>query len=143
MTKKQSSVRLTIPANADYIEIVRLTLYGIANRMGFSFEDIEDLKVAVSESCNNAVLHAYSEMDDAKVDIEFGIKEDALSITIKDHGTSFNYNETVKRSVPLFDQELSDVKVGGLGLYLMQALVDEVEVQTEEGTEVILTKFLK
>lgn len=53
------TVTLTLPAEAEYIDLVRLTLYGISSRMGFSYEEIEDMKVAVSEACNNVVVHAY------------------------------------------------------------------------------------
>lgn len=52
-------VYLTIPAKPDYVGIARLAVSGIANRMGFSYDDIEDLKLAVSEACTNAVDHAY------------------------------------------------------------------------------------
>ena len=52
-------IGLTIPAKAEYLHIVRLTLFGIASNVGFSFEQIEDMKVAVAEACNNVVLHAY------------------------------------------------------------------------------------
>jgi len=39
-------IGLTIPAKAVYLDIVRLTLYGVATKAGFTFEDIEDMKVA-------------------------------------------------------------------------------------------------
>lgn len=58
---KESNVTLTVPALPEYVDLVRLTLYGVASKMKFTFEDIEDMKVAVSEACNNAVLHAYGE----------------------------------------------------------------------------------
>jgi serine/threonine-protein kinase RsbW len=50
-------VNLVIPAKTDFVGIARLAVSGIANRMGFSYDDIEDLKLAVSEACTNAVVH--------------------------------------------------------------------------------------
>lgn len=59
MNAQIQKVVLNLPATADFVDIVRLNLYGIAAKMGFSYEDIEDMKVAVSEACNNSVLYAY------------------------------------------------------------------------------------
>lgn len=61
MKAEAQRVTLKLPATADFVDIVRLNLYGIASKMGFSYEDIEDMKVAVSEACNNSVLYAYGE----------------------------------------------------------------------------------
>ncbi|MDB4867327.1 MAG: rsbW, partial [Cohnella sp.] len=52
---KDRQVTLTVPAQAEYVDLIRLTLYGIASKMKYSFEEIEDMKVAVSEAVNNAV----------------------------------------------------------------------------------------
>ena len=59
MSLMTSCVSLTIPAKAEYLQIVRLALFGVASGSGFSFEEIEDMKVAVAEACNNAIIHAY------------------------------------------------------------------------------------
>jgi len=66
-----NAIRLQIPAHADHIDIVRLCLYGIASKLGFSYEDIEDMKVAVSEACNNAVLHGVLDRNKDIIDICF------------------------------------------------------------------------
>lgn len=62
MSDDVQKVILQLPASAEYVDIVRLNLYGIAcSKMGFTYEDIEDMKVAVSEACNNSVLYAYGQ----------------------------------------------------------------------------------
>lgn len=78
-------VVLQLPASAEYVDIVRLNLYGIASKMGFTYEDIEDMKVAVSEACNNSVLYAYGQAD-GMVDVIFEVGSSVLSITVKDEG---------------------------------------------------------
>lgn len=137
-----SSIRLTIPARADFIDIVRLTLFGIANKAGFSYEEIEDMKVAVTEACTNVVLHAYSNGQPGIVDISFELEQEELAIRIKDEGTSFKYEPSKSKPVSLQDKELTEVTAGGLGLFMMHALMDKVEVFSERGTEVILTKLI-
>jgi serine/threonine-protein kinase RsbW len=134
---KESNVTLKVPALAEYIDLVRLTLYGIANKMKFSFEEIEDMKVAVSEACNNAVLHAYGG-EDGSIEVQFVASGDELSITVRDYGRSFTAESN--QSPSLHGKSIEEIQSGGLGLFLMQALMDRVEVQHESGTAVILTK---
>lgn len=145
MISKQRSIGITIPAEADYIDIVRLTLYGIATRIGFSYEQIEDMKVAVSEACNNVVIHAYDNREVEDIEIAFEEIKDGLVITIKDKGNSFDYEKTVKKVGPVNEESISNVKIGELGIYIMQELMDDIKVNSsaETGTEVILTKLLK
>ncbi|KKO53034.1 anti-sigma B factor RsbW [Paenibacillus sp. DMB20] len=136
-------VTLNLPANAEYVDIVRLNLYGIASKMGFSYEEIEDMKVAVSEACNNSVLYAYGQ-EGGMVEVIFEVTSESLSIMVRDEGESFESNGKTENPGTLHDKELDDVQIGGLGFYLMEALMDEVSVnnQTGKGTEVILTKRL-
>ncbi|CAM3635350.1 MULTISPECIES: anti-sigma B factor RsbW [Saccharibacillus] len=141
--KADQTVTLNLPATADYVDIVRLNLYGIASKMGFSYEDIEDMKVAVSEACNNSVLYAYGQ-EGGLVEVIFGVNGEELTITVKDEGVSFSLPQEKSDASTLHDKELHDVEIGGLGFYLMQALMDDVSVASEsgKGTQVILTKRL-
>lgn len=143
MSDDVQKVILQLPASAEYVDIVRLNLYGIASKMGFTYEDIEDMKVAVSEACNNSVLYAYGQKDGV-VDVIFEVEESSLSITVKDEGESFDGLDKSNERMTLHDKELSDVQVGGLGFYLMQALMDDVSVVSEagKGTVVTLKKHL-
>jgi serine/threonine-protein kinase RsbW len=140
-----NTVQLVIPAEAEYIELVRLTIFGLGNRMGFNYEDIEDMKVAVAEACNNAVLHAYSSTEAEKetIELSFHILGETMTIEIKDRGSSFDVQREAGQSTSLHDKELEDIHAGGLGLFLMQALMDEVEVHNEGGTRVMMTKHLR
>lgn len=133
-------ISMEMPADAEYIDIVRFTLYGIATKLGFSFEEIEDMKVAVSEACNNAVIHAYEPDRQGIIELRFEPFPEGLRIIVKDQGNSFDGVSKLEESTSLHDQELSETNIGGLGLYLMQALMDEVEVKNNGGTEVVLTK---
>jgi serine/threonine-protein kinase RsbW len=137
-----ATIGLTIPAKAEYLHIVRLTLFGIASNIGFSFEQIEDMKVAVSEACNNVVLHAYDEKRPGILEVQFELEENGMNIHIKDDGPSFEYEQQTNQSSKLHNKTLEEATVGGLGLFMMQALMDKVQVRTHNGTEVILSKML-
>jgi len=129
---------LTIPSLSDYVGIARLTVSGIANRMKFTHEDIEDIKIAVSEACTNAVQYAYGDSF-GDIILVFSIFEDYLEISVKDSGKGFEENKSVEPVAN--DPE----KIGlGLGIVFMRSLMDKVEYLSKEneGTEVIMTKKL-
>jgi serine/threonine-protein kinase RsbW len=75
------------------------------------------------------------------IEIRFEPSVEELRIIVKDEGHSFDLKK-LKSSSSMHDRTLNDTQVGGLGLYLMQALMDEVEVKVNGGTEVTLTKKL-
>jgi len=136
-------IRLQIPALADYIDIVRVCLFGIASKLSFSYEEIEDMKVAVSEACTNAVLHGSRTSQLNNIDICFEIRERSLTIKVSNKGTSFEHVDALENASPLPETDISELPVGGLGIYLMQALMDEVTVETIDNiTQVTLVKFL-
>lgn len=127
------TIKMEIPANPDYVSILRLTTSGIANKLGFSMDDIEDMKVAVSEACTNAVKHS----EDNKVNIIFNLLENGIEIEIQDNGKGYNVDSI---SIP----DLSNPKESGLGLFIIQTLMDDVKIESKgnQGTNIKMTKYL-
>ncbi|MCL5773374.1 MAG: ATP-binding protein [Firmicutes bacterium] len=116
-----NKVFLRIPSKPEYVGIVRLAISGIANRLRFSYEDTEDLKLAVAEACNSAIHHA-KYIDDILVDCE--VKADMIIITVKDSGKGTDkYKEKV-----LPESSENDEK---MGLFLIETLMDSVEHRIE------------
>ncbi|MDR6554306.1 anti-sigma B factor RsbW [Paenibacillus qinlingensis] len=138
-----SVIRLQIPASAEYLDLVRLSLYGVASKMGFSYEDIEDLKVAVSEACNNAILHGEPQIGNGQIEISYEFGEGFLRVKVKDDGTGYETHDPNRQTGPFSGTSPSELQTGGLGIYLMQALMDEVEIDTQDGTEVTLVKYVQ
>ena len=54
-------VNLKLPCKAEFVNVVRMNVATIANNMKMNYEVIQDLKVAVSEACNNVILHSDSD----------------------------------------------------------------------------------
>ncbi|WP_106494768.1 anti-sigma B factor RsbW [Lentibacillus sp. Marseille-P4043] len=137
-------IEMKVPAKADYVGVLRLSISGIANRMGFSYEDIEDLKVAISEAITNAVTHAYNDEDQGEVTIGFGVYENRLEVMVADHGGSFDLQE-VKGTIGPYEQteSVETLREGGFGLFLIEALMDKVEINNDFGVIVLMTKYLQ
>ncbi|GGE23925.1 serine-protein kinase RsbW [Marinithermofilum abyssi] len=135
-------VEMTIPAKAEYVGVIRLAVSGIANRMGFHYDDIEDMKLAVAEACTNAVDHAYQGTS-GQVQVAFQIYDDRLVIQVTDRGNSFDVAAVKARSGPIESHlPLTSLRERGLGLHLMETLMDAVEIDGNDGVVVTLTKFI-
>lgn len=135
-------IEMKYPAKADYVGVIRLSVSGIASRMGFSYEDIEDLKVAVSEATTNIVTHAYD--DEGEMTLGFAVYADRLEVMVADQGESFHLQD-IKDGIGPYDQNVESIeslREGGFGLYLINALMDKVEINNKYGVIVLMTKYL-
>jgi serine/threonine-protein kinase RsbW len=129
-------VRLTIPARAEYITLCRLALTGIARVRDLPDEVLADLKLALTEAASNSVRHAYSGNDDAGVvEISYELRHDRLVIEVSDEGEGFDPAEA--------DGEPEELSEGGLGIAIIRAIADEVEIGTQPGGKGSRLRFEK
>jgi len=130
-------VDLRIPSLPEFVAVARLTVAAVACRMDFSYDAVDDIKVAVGEACTNAIEHASAEAENRE-DIELccWVNPDALVIEITDKGKGFD---------PESQEQPDPFSEGGLGLLLIKALMDEVELTSlaGQGTKVKMVKRLK
>ena len=127
MSEEGRSIRLTIPARAEYITLGRLALTGIAGLRPLSDETLHDLKLALTEACTNSVKHAYGE-DGGSVDIVYELLSDRLAVEVGDAGSGFEPGGAHGDG-----SDEDDLEEGGLGIEIIRALTDEVEIAEREG----------
>lgn len=142
MTKNYEYIEMKIPSKPEYVGLVRLTLSGVLNSVGASYEEIEDTKIAVSEAVTNAVKHAYSDTDN-EITIGFAVSKEKVEIIVQDSGKSFDY-ETVKEEIGPYTEtdSISFLREGGLGLFLIESLMDDVNVKRSEGVTISMVKYI-
>ncbi len=136
------NVELHIPCDPRYIAVARLVVAGVGARVGLNVDDIDDLKVAVSEACTNVIEHARGESttagEPAVIVLRFIPRENEMQVEVEDYGAGFDLDqiEELELDRPSLD--------GGLGIYLIKQLADEVQIQSApgSGTKVIMTKRL-
>ena len=144
MNQEYDYIEMKIPAKPEYVGVVRLTISGIASRMGFTIDDIEDLKIAISEACTNAVQHAYKDEEDGEVIIGCGVYKDRLELMVADHGHSCNFDEVRQGLGPYHKgQPVEFMREGGIGIYLIETLMDKLEIRQHLGVMVFMTKFVQ
>ncbi|MBO0732632.1 MAG: hypothetical protein J2P57_25460 [Acidimicrobiaceae bacterium] len=98
-------VRLAVPARPEYLRLARVTAAGLASRLGFSYDEVEDLRLAIDELCFGLTG---SQGRDGTVSVHYLLDGDRLVVEGAGH---FSSPEVVHHS------ELSNV--------ILTALVDE------------------
>ena len=136
MTGEGQFVRLTIPARAEYITLGRLALTAIAGVRPVSDETLHDLKLALTEACTNSVKHAYGN-GGGDIEIVYLLEPDRLVVEVGDMGSGFEPVE-----LPPGDE--SELEEGGLGIEIIRALADEVEIghRGDGGSKLRFVKLL-
>jgi serine/threonine-protein kinase RsbW len=102
---KQDEVRLVVPAQPEFLRLARVTAAGLASRLGFTFDQVEDLRLAIDELCFGLTG---SRGRPGTVEVHFLLEDDALTVA----GTGSFHD-----GVPAHLSELSEV--------ILDALVDE------------------
>jgi serine/threonine-protein kinase RsbW len=121
------TVRLSIPARAEYITLGRLALTALARLHDLSDEVVGDLKLALTEACTNSVRHAYEDGQGA-VEIVYELQPGRLAVEVRDEGPGFT--PPTRELGQGDDEELSE---GGLGIAIIRALTDEFELVDTDG----------
>jgi serine/threonine-protein kinase RsbW len=117
-------VRLTIPAKAEYIVLGRLALSSLARLQPLTDEELSDLKLALTEACTNSVRHAYADRPGV-VEIVYELRADRVAIEVADDGVGF--------APEIEDDETEELAEGGLGIAIIRALSDELEIGERNG----------
>lgn len=117
------NVTLVLPAKSEYVSTARLTASSVANRIGFNIDEVEDIKVAVSEVCNMILSRVGDKISQYK--ISFEINSNKLEITFTGDGTELG----------CFDGKVENE----YGLYIMKALMDSVEL-CNNNHSIVMTK---
>ncbi|HKD94800.1 MAG TPA: ATP-binding protein, partial [Gaiellaceae bacterium] len=129
------SVRLRVPARAEYIALARLALTGLADIVALSDELLADLKLALTEAVSNSVRHAYAD-GAGFVSIAYELTGEALAVEVVDDGKGFD----PERPPPLEGEELTE---GGLGIAIIRTIADEFELNSQPGVRGSRLRFTK
>lgn len=129
------TIRLRIPAKAEYIALARLTLTGLAELTGMAEETLADLKLALTEAVSNSIRHAY-DASGGQVEIAYELTGSELRIEVVDDGAGFD----PVRPPALEGEELTE---GGLGIAIIRTIADELEIDSEPGSRGSRLRFVK
>lgn len=128
-------VELEIPANAEFVSIARIVVASLASDVGFSEDRIDDLRLAVSEACTNAIEAHDAIETEERVLLRCHVDEHGLEVRIEDRGPGFD-PEHLDQHPPVTDPDRLHFE-RGLGIPLIRTLVDVAEFTSSgAGTNV-------
>ena len=119
-----SAVQVNLPSELGFEKVAMSTAASMAELMGFSNDRIDDLKTAVAEACINAIEHGNQFSNKLVVGVELSNCNDQLEVRVIDDGRGIAHTP----AVPNIDRKIhGEEDPRGMGMFLIQALVDEAE----------------
>jgi serine/threonine-protein kinase RsbW len=131
------NIELKLPNQIGYERIAMACSGTFAKLVGFGSERIEDLKSAVAEACVNAMQHGNKGKPEARVVVNMNFKDDTFIVSVIDQGEGMPAVPEFVGAVKIIEE---DVPVTGLGVFMIQRLVDNVTFNqmTPDGHKVTL-----
>jgi len=119
-------IELRIPRRAEFVRLARMTTCSLAAQLDFTYDVMKDIELAVAEACTNAVEHVVDESCD-EVLVRFIVDGQQLVVEVVDRGQGFDPS-AAEGGGP------GDDRGGGLGLSVIRAVMDEVDIKCAPGT---------
>jgi anti-sigma regulatory factor (Ser/Thr protein kinase) len=137
MAEGWRGIRVTIPSDVRYLDPLRTMIQETAALAGLGRDAVAEVELAVTEGCANVIRHVYSNSERERIDLIFTFSDDIYEVRIDDYGTFVD-------PVLIKSRPLEDVRPGGLGVHLMQKVMDEVSYTKNRwgGTSLTMRKRL-
>jgi serine/threonine-protein kinase RsbW len=127
----EAVVELMIPGKPEYVGVARLAILGVAGRMRFSYDEVEDIRLAVGEACTTAIERAgANQVPVPEVRLRCLIDPSRLVVEVRDNAT------------PTSEPEPTD-DGPSLGGVLIRILMDDVQTTTDPGTGQNVVRMIK
>ena len=142
MDALERTFQLHVPSSTENLSMIRDFVGSIGERAGFDKRDLMQLELAVDEACANVIEHAYGSDTTHEVTVKAVLDADSVEIRIIDTGKGF---EPAKVKQEEIDTLISERKSGGLGMRLINRVMDEVQYEIVPGqkNELRMVKRLK
>lgn len=133
--------RLIVKSSTANLITIRKFINIKAKTFGFSSNEIEDIVLAVDEACTNIIEHSYHSKPNLDIEISVSFSKSNIVIRIIDYGETFETSSFKDLNLELYHKQR---RVGGLGVYLMKTLMDDVRYTSVKNkyNQVLLTKKL-
>ncbi len=135
-----SKTEIVISSSTNNLSLVRSFIEFHGRELELSNKEIAHISLAVDEACTNIIKHAYQDSSDGIIKIKIDKKKNKLSVKLTDKGSHFDPSIIPDPNV---EESQKMKKGGGLGMFLMKKIMDEVEYSAKgKGNELILIKYI-
>lgn len=133
----KNRMKLSFMSNEANLSVVRVSGAAFASQVDMTLNELEDIKVALSEGVSNAIVHAYKESS-GQIELTMTLLEDGLEFIIQDWGCGIADIEEARQASFSTDPERM-----GLGFVFMESFMDELEVDSVPGQGTTVRLFKK
>lgn len=136
---KNKFSELRVKSRTENLSAIRDFVSEKALDAGIPPATVENIMLAVDEACTNIIKHAYKSSPEGEIILNIDYNKKKFTVTIIDYGKSF---EPDRVPLPNLQKYYREHKVGGLGIYLMKSLMDDVKYTSVPGeyNQVLLSK---
>ena len=135
--KEVPTHRLTRKAELSYLSHFRHFVAESCRLLGVADMMTESVKMAADEVCSNVILHGNKEKSPGDLTVSVELHGDQLHIVTEDDGSPFHPADAAGPDLSI---ELNQRKIGGLGIYLIRELVDEMDNERRSGKNYLTLK---
>jgi len=118
MECSEQLVTISFCSRASRLRLLRSVMRDAADLAGLDEDRTNAMVLAVNEACMNIIQHAYAMSPDGQIDVSVFLENGALVIRIRDYAATVDVEQVRSR-------ELDDIRPGGLGVHLINSLMDE------------------
>jgi len=130
-------LELRFPSDPRLLRTIRSLVGQMSELCGFPDDETQFIILAVDEACSNVMRHSYGGRTDGEITLTVAANGDRIEFVLVDKGQRWQPDQQPKRS-------LDEIRPGGLGMYLIRSVMDEVRYgRTENGNELFLAKSLR
>ena len=128
--------KAVFPGRFDSLAAIGEFVTRAAEDAGLDARAAYQVQMAVDEACSNIITHAYSGEGHGVIECSYHIDDTSLTVTLRDYGQPF---DPTRKPPPDLHTSLQERNEGGLGLYFIHTLMDEVRFEFTSGSGNVLT----
>jgi len=135
MSQPEAIVELSIPSRPEYVGVARLAILGVASRMRFSYDEVEDIRLAVGEACTSVLDRVEGQAEAPPIQIRCLIDPGKLTVEVTDRVAA-----DARAASETSGGGPDDVQLGGV---LIRILMDEVTADDNGGSGTHTIRMVK
>ncbi|MFQ5630603.1 MAG: ATP-binding protein [bacterium] len=134
----EGSVEFRVPSDPKILKIIRDGISHLCELQGFSSDEGKSIMLAVDEACSNIIKHTYAGANNCPIIVSCSMIDNGVKVVLRDFGAKVNQKQ-------LRSRELDDIRPGGLGVHLINSVMDEVmyDEKCSDGNRLTLVRYLR
>ena len=133
---KENRVVLHVKSIGENVALVRMMASGFLFPYDLTMEELDEIKIALSEAVTNCIVHGYQEQEDKEIVVTMEVKNRTLMMQVIDYGVGIA--DIAQAMLPAFSTREEHM---GLGFVFMQTFMDDLQVHSSVGFGTTVTMY--